>query len=128
LGEPVFAAIDMHAVPHWQTFLQGYDRLTIANMGVHHLDALRYLFGEAEEISTAARTDPRTSFAHTDGIAASMIRFENGVLATTREDVWGGPREEGYDSDFFISWRVEGTAGAAKGTIGWPNGEPSTLS
>ena len=128
LGEPVFAAIDMHAVPHWQSFLEGYDRLTIANMGVHHLDALRYLFGEAEEISTAARTDPRTSFAHTDGIAASTIRFANGVLATTREDVWGGPRQDGYDSDFFISWRVEGTEGAAKGTIGWPNGEPSTLS
>lgn len=128
LGEPVFAAIDMHAVPHWQSFLEGYHRLTIANMGVHHLDALRYLFGEPVEIATAARTDPRTAFAHVDGIAASTILFDNGVLATTREDVWGGPRQEGYDSDFFISWRVEGTQGAAKGTIGWPNGEPSTLS
>lgn len=127
LGTPVFAAIDMHAVPHWQTFLEGYDRLTIANMGVHHLDALRYLFGDAEEITTAARTDPRTEFPHTDGIAASIIRFSGDVLATTREDVWGGPRQDGYDDDPFISWRVEGTGGAAKGTIGWPNGEPSTI-
>lgn len=127
LGTPVFAAIDMHAVPHWQDFLEGYDRLTIANMGVHHLDALRYLFGDPEEITTAARTDPRTSFAHTDGIAASILRFPGGVLATTREDVWGGPRQEGYDDDFFISWRVEGTGGVAKGTIGWPNGAPSTI-
>lgn len=127
LGTPVFASIDMHAVPHWQTFLEGYDRLTIANMGVHHLDALRYLFGDAEEITTAARTDPRTEFSHTDGIAASIIRFPGDVLATTREDVWGGPRQDGYDDDFFISWRVEGTGGVAKGTIGWPNGEPSTI-
>lgn len=128
LGDPVFAAIDMHAVPHWQTFLEAYDRLTLANMSVHHLDALRYLFGEATEIYTAVRQDPRTTFKHSDGIVASTIQFENGVLAVSREDVWGGPREEGFDSDFFISWRVEGTRGVAKGTIGWPNGKPSTLS
>lgn len=128
LGVPVFAAIDMHAVPHWQTFLAEYDRLTLANMSVHHLDALRYLFGEPTEIYTAGRTDPRTEFAHTDGIVASTLKFGNGVLATSREDVWGGPRQDGYDSDFFISWRVEGTEGVACGTIGWPNGEPSTIS
>lgn len=128
LGDPVFAAIDMHAVPHWQTFLAEYDRLTLSNMSVHHLDTLRYLFGEPTEIYTASRTDPRTEFDHTDGIVASTLRFENGVLAVSREDVWGGPREEAFDSDFFISWRVEGTRGVAKGTIGWPEGKPSTLS
>lgn len=127
LGEPVFAAIDMHAVPHWQTFLTEYDRLTLANMSVHHLDALRYLFGEPTEIYTAARTDPRTEFAHSDGIVASTLRFDSGVLAVSREDVWGGPRQDGYDSDFFISWRVEGTEGTARGTIGWPSGEASTI-
>ena len=36
------------------------------------------------------------------------------------EDVWSGPREEGFDSDIYIKWRVEGTEGVAKGTIGWP--------
>ncbi len=54
LGGVVFAQIDMHAIPHWQTFLQGYDRLTLANMSVHHLDVLRFLFGEPTEIYTAA--------------------------------------------------------------------------
>ena len=127
LGDPVFAAIDMHAVPHWQTFLAEYDRLTLANMSVHHLDALRHLFGEPTDIYTAARSDPRTRFMHSDGIVASSLRFDSGVLAVTREDVWGGPRQDGYDSDFFISWRVEGTEGTARGTIGWPNGEASTL-
>ena len=29
LGEIVFAQIDMHAIPHWQGFLQDYDRLTL---------------------------------------------------------------------------------------------------
>jgi predicted dehydrogenase len=127
LGTPVIATIEMRAVPHWQTFLEDYDRLTLANMSVHHLDALRFLFGEPEEIYTAARTDPRTKFEHTDGIVVSTLRFPNGVLAVSMEDVWGSPRDDTFESDFYIKWRVEGTDGVAQGTIGWPTGEPSTL-
>ena len=117
LGPVVFAQIDMHAIPHWQTFLQGYDRLTLANMSVHHLDVLRFLFGEPTEIYTAARPDPRTTFRHTDGITVSTLKFGSGVLALSLEDVWSGPREEGFDSDIWIKWRVEGTDGVAQGTI-----------
>ena len=127
LGTPVLATIEMRAIPHWQTFLEEYDRLTLSNMSVHHLDVLRFLFGEVAEIYTAARKDPRTLFEHTDGITASTIRFESGVMAVSLEDVWSGPREEGFDSDIYIKWRVEGTDGVAQGTIGWPTGAASTL-
>ena len=130
LGEPVIATIEMRAVPHWQPFLAEYDRLTLAAMSVHHLDVLRYLFGDPEDIYTAARTDPRTRFAHRDGITASTLRFPSGLLAVTLEDVWSGPRQEGFQSDTFIKWRLEGTDGVAQGTIGWPDypaGSPSTL-
>ncbi|MES0043233.1 Gfo/Idh/MocA family oxidoreductase [Mesorhizobium sp. M0091] len=127
LGEIVFAQIDMHAIPHWQTFLQDYDRLTLANMSVHHLDVLRFLFGDPSEITTLARKDPRTTFEHTDGITVSTLRFPSGVLAVSLEDVWSGPRQEGYEDDQHISWRVDGTKGVAKGTIGWPKGVASTL-
>jgi predicted dehydrogenase len=127
LGQVVFGQIDMHAIPHWQTFLQAYDRLTLANMSVHHLDVLRFLFGEPSEIYTAARTDPRTRFSHQDGITVSTLKFPSGVLALSLEDVWSGPREAGFDSDLWIRWRVEGTDGVAQGTIGWPTGAVSTL-
>jgi predicted dehydrogenase len=127
LGEIVFAQIDMHAIPHWQSFLEGYDRLTLSNMSVHHLDALRFLFGDPDEITTLTRKDPRTTFDHSDGIVVSTLRFPSGVLAVSLEDVWSGPRQEGYKDDQHITWRVEGTAGAAKGTIGWPTGAASTL-
>jgi len=127
LGEAVFAQIDMHAIPHWQRFLADYDRLTLANMSVHHLDVLRFLFGEVDEITTVARSDPRTAFAHSDGITSSALRFRSGVLAVSVEDVWTGPREAGYEDDQHIRWRVNGTEGVAKGTIGWPRGVPSTL-
>ena len=127
LGEIVYAQIDMHAIPHWQDFLRGYDRLTFSNMSVHHLDALRFLFGDPDEITTLTRTDPRTQFPHKDGITVSTLRFPSGVLAVSIEDVWSGPREEGYQDDQHIHWRVDGTMGVAKGTIGWPVGQPSTL-
>lgn len=127
LGEIVFAQIDMHAIPHWQDFLKAYDRLTLANMSVHHLDVLRFLFGDPTEITTQSRKDPRTTFDHTDGITVSTLRFPSGVLAVSLEDVWSGPRGEGYKDDQHITWRVDGTEGVAKGTIGWPTGAASTL-
>lgn len=128
LGDIVFAQIDMHAIPHWQPFLQDYDRLTLSNMSVHHLDVLRFLFGDPVEISTHTRKDPRTKFEHSDGITVSTLRFPSGVLALSLEDVWSGPREDDYQDDQHINWRVEGTGGVAKGTIGWPTGAASTLS
>lgn len=127
LGTPVFATIDMRAIPHWQGFLEGFDRLTLANMSIHHLDILRFLFGDADEITTIARTDPRLSFDHIDGITSSTLRFPSGLLAISTEDVWSGPRGDDFESDIYIAWRVEGTDGVAQGTIGWPDGSPSTL-
>jgi predicted dehydrogenase len=130
LGEPVLATIEMRAIPHWQPFLKSYDRLTLLNMSIHHLDVLRFLFGDPESINTIARTDPRTRFAHTDGITVSTLRFAGGLLAVSMEDVWAGPAREGGGSDIYIKWRVEGSKGLAIGSIGWPDypkGSPSTL-
>ncbi len=131
LGEPVLASIEMRAIPHWQPFLKDYGRLTLLNMSIHHLDCLRFLFGDPDEITTVARKDPRTNFEHTDGITVSTLKFPSGLLAVSLEDVWSGPKQEGFDSDIYIKWRVEGTEGVAQGTIGWPDypqGSPSTLS
>ena len=69
LGEVVFAQIDMHAIPHWQTFLEGYDRLTLANMSVHHLDVLRYPARRSGLRSPRRRAKTRAPrFDHSDGI------------------------------------------------------------
>jgi predicted dehydrogenase len=130
LGALTLATIEMRAIPHWQPFLAAYDRLTLLNMSVHHLDILRFLLGDPIDVFTAVRTDPRTKFAHRDGICVSTLRFASGALAVSMEDVWTGPHEAGFESDIYIKWRVEGTDGLATGTIGWPDypkGSPSTL-
>ncbi|MGH9620807.1 MAG: Gfo/Idh/MocA family protein, partial [Bryobacteraceae bacterium] len=130
LGEPVLATIEMRAVPHWQAWLKDYHRLTLLNMSVHHIDAFRFLFGEPASIYVSARKDPRTRFAHEDGICLYILEYENGFRASGWDDVWTGPRTAEDDLKPYIKWRVEGTDGLAEGTIGWPeypNHVPSTL-
>lgn len=130
LGEPVLATIEMRAIPHWQTFLSGYNRLELLNMGIHHLDCFRFLFGDPESVYVSARTDPRTKFPHRDGICLYILEYANGFRAAAWDDVWAGPVREGCAPDNYIKWRVEGTEGLAQGTIGWPsypNLAPSTI-
>lgn len=120
LGEPVFATIEMRAIPHWQPFLEDYDRLTLLNMSIHHLDIFRFLFGDPERVFASTTKDPRTSFEHEDGIALYILEYANGFRASAWDDVWTGPVREGAEGDLYIKWRVEGTEGMAHGTIGWP--------
>ena len=130
LGAPVLGTIEMRAVPHWQAWLHDYQRLTLLNMSVHHIDCFRYLFGEPEAIFVSARKDPRTSFAHEDGICLYILEYANGFRASAWDDVWTGPRTMRDDLNPYIHWRVEGTEGVAHGTIGWPSypdHTPSTL-
>ena len=130
LGEPVLATIEMRAIPHWQTWLREYGRLTLLNMSVHHLDCFRFLFGNPDSVYVSVRTDPRTAFPHRDGIALYILEYNNGFRASAWDDVWSGPCREGAAPDIYIRWRVEGTEGLAEGTIGWPgypNAVPSTI-
>jgi predicted dehydrogenase len=130
LGTPVLATIEMRAVPHWQTWLRDYHRLTLLNMSVHHIDAFRFLFGEPEAIFVSARKDPRTAFPHEDGICLYILEYENGFRASAWDDIWAGPRSDQGHLNPYIKWRVEGTEGVAEGTVGWPNypnHTPSTL-
>jgi predicted dehydrogenase len=130
LGEPVLGTIEMRAIPHWQPWSWGYGKLTLLVMSIHHLDTFRYLFGDPESVYVSARPDPRTKFAHRDGIVLYILEYANGLRATAWDDVWTGPAREGGVPDNYIKWRVEGTEGLAQGTIGWPgypNAVPSTI-
>lgn len=120
LGEPVLASIEMHAIPHWQTFLAQYDMLELFGMGIHHIDIFRHLFGDPERITALCRTDPRTRFAHVDGITQYTYQYGSGLMATSLDDVWAWPNEP-CEKDIYIKWRVEGDAGMADGSIGWPD-------
>ncbi|HJN10331.1 MAG: Gfo/Idh/MocA family oxidoreductase [Pirellulaceae bacterium] len=132
LGTPVFASIDMRAIPHWMPWQERQGWVTLRIMSIHHLDTFRYWFGDPQRVFASVRPDPRTSdrFAHEDGICLYILEYENGFRASSWDDVWAGPVVEGAEPDIGIRWRVEGTEGLARGKIGWPDypkPTPSTL-
>lgn len=132
LGEPVLGTIDMRAIPHWMPWQRRMGWVTLRIMSIHHLDTFRYWFGTPQRVFASVRPDPRTArqFPHEDGICLYILEYENGVRASSWDDVWTGPAHEGAESDIGIRWRVEGTEGLATGTIGWPDypaPTPSTL-
>jgi predicted dehydrogenase len=130
LGEPVLGTIDMRAIPHWMPWSEGLPSLSTFIMSIHHLDTFRYWFGTPERVLASTRSDPRTRFPHSDGINLYILEYANGCRASAWDDVWTGPAREGCAADIAIHWRVEGTEGLARGTIGWPSypqRTPSTL-
>ncbi|MBI2298300.1 MAG: Gfo/Idh/MocA family oxidoreductase [Armatimonadetes bacterium] len=130
LGEPVLATIDMRAIPHWMPWQKEMGWCTLRIMSIHHMDTFRYLFGDPERVYASVRPDPRTKFAHDDGICLYVLEYEDGLRCASCDDVWAGPQREGCGEDKGIRWRVEGTRGMARGTIGWPDypdGSPSTI-
>jgi predicted dehydrogenase len=132
LGEAVFASIDMRAIPHWMPWQERLGWVTLRIMSIHHLDTFRYWFGDPLRVFASVRPDPRTAkrFKHADGICLYILEYADGLRAASWDDVWTGPALEGAESDIGIRWRVEGTEGLARGTIGWPDyphRTPSTL-
>jgi predicted dehydrogenase len=130
IGTPVLATIEMRAIPHWMPWSEKLHSLATFVMSIHHLDTFRYWFGTPDRVLASTRPDPRTQFPHTDGINLYILEYDNGLRAMSCDDVWTGPAREGSESDIFIRWRVEGTDGLARGTIGWPSypaKTPSTL-
>ncbi len=132
LGEPVLATIEMRAIPHWMPWQQRQGWLTLRIMSIHHLDTMRFWFGTPRRVFASLRPDPRTarSFAHEDGICLYILEYDSGLRAAAWDDVWAGPVDEGAARDIGIRWRIEGTRGLARGTIGWPEYPqevPSTL-
>ena len=124
LGRPLSAQITMHARVAWMPYAATYERLALLIMSVHHLDAFRFLFGEPERVVASVRPDHELGRPHVDGMAVYVLEYGDGLRAI------------GIDNclttiDQGIEWRVEGTQGVAKGTIGWPDypqgGSPSTI-
>ncbi len=132
LGTPVLATIEMRAIPHWMPWQQRLGWVTLRIMSIHHLDTFRFWFGNPRRVFASVRPDPRTAgqFSHQDGICLYILEYDDGLRASAWDDVWAGPAREGAADDLGIHWRVEGTEGLARGTIGWPRypeRAPSTL-
>ena len=119
LGAPVLATIEMRIHAQWQSFCADYDRLILLNLSIHHLDVYRFLFGEPQRIWVSGRPNPADPAQRPDGIALYVLEYDDGLRAAAWDDTWGGG-PSGAAREHYIRWRVEGTKGMARGTIGWP--------
>ncbi len=102
LGEPVVATIDMRAIPHWMPWSEGLKSLSTFIMSIHHLDTFRYWLGTPERVLASTRPDPRTKFAHTDG-----INLRRGTMSGLGRCAKGRRATSAF-------------AGASKGPKAWP--------
>jgi predicted dehydrogenase len=122
LGDPVMAQITMHARVGWMPYAADYPRKAMLIMSIHHLDAFRFLFGDPERIIAAVRGGPGSDRS-ADEMATYTLSYPDGLLAVAIDNCFS-PVDQG------IEWRVDGTAGTATGTVGWPDhpwGSPSSL-
>jgi len=139
LGKIMIAVFHLFSPGHWQTYLKDYDRLIILNLSVHHLDIFRFLFGEPERVTAFAGgygvAELHAAAAKTYEVAKLKgLRFKGEIIATYTLEYPDGMMAIGIDDGFSwaddknMVWRVEGTDGIAKGTIGWPRATIDTLS
>jgi predicted dehydrogenase len=123
LGEPVIAQITMHARVGWMEYARDYPRKAMLIMSVHHLDTFRFLFGDPARVLASVRAAPGAPVSAADELAGYIVEYPTDFRAVAIDNCFSW-------ADMGIEWRVDGTDGIAKGTIGWPDhpwGSPSTL-
>jgi len=126
LGTPTYAAIQVHCNTNWSLWPWIYQgqRLEVMFHSIHYIDSLRYLLGEPSSVFTSGSRAPHeTTKAETKTL--SIWEYDSGlqVLIDACHSTW--------PDDPFAIFRLEGTEGVIKGTIGlmynYPTGRPDTL-
>ena len=126
LGEVTALSIDVDIWTEWSdwAWLLGVDRLEIMNHSIHYHDAVRWLLGDPAVVFCAAGRRPGQAARGETRTVATYL-YDSGVRAVVSAhhmNDHGDPRAE---------FRVEGTHGALRGTLGllydYPHGRPDTL-
>jgi predicted dehydrogenase len=120
-----FVMADCHLVAYRKA---GFDPVAIASLRPAHAgevaarhgiprvyddyrELLDVLFGDPERVYASVRPDPRTRFAHQDGICLYIMDYDSGLRAAAWDDIWAGPAREGSESDIYIRLHDQAPAG-----------------
>jgi len=126
LGTPTYATIQVHCNTDWSLWPWIYQgrHLEVMFHSIHYIDSLRYLLGDPDFVFTSGSRAPgEKTQAETKTLTVWEYASGLQVLIDVCHSTWHG--------DTYAIFRLEGTEGAIKGTIGlmynYPSGRPDTL-
>jgi predicted dehydrogenase len=126
LGTPTYGSIQVHCKTDWSLWPWIYQgkRLEIMYHSIHYIDSLRYLLGDPDYVFTSGSRGPgETTTAETKTVSTWEYASGLQVLIDVCHSTW--------QDDPYALFRLEGTEGVIKGTIGlmynYPTGRPDTL-
>ena len=126
IGEPTAMTFTVNIFTDWSAWdwLVATDRLEIVYHSIHYLDAIRSILGDPETVfCTGSRTAGQVAKGETRTM--SVLVYPGDVRALVHA------HHENRTGDYEAAFRVDGTEGAIKGTLGllydYPHGRPDTL-
>ncbi|MEU1942008.1 Gfo/Idh/MocA family protein [Streptomyces sp. NPDC059474] len=126
IGEPTTLSFTVNIATDWTPWpwLVRSDRLEIMYHSIHYLDAIRSMFGDPVQVfCTGSRTPGQVATGETRTI--STLVFPGDVRALVHAT------HENRTGDSEATFRIDGSGGSIKGTIGllydYPHGRPDTL-
>jgi predicted dehydrogenase len=126
LGIPTYGSIQVHCKTDWSLWPWIYrgKQVEIMYHSIHYIDSLRYLLGDPDYVFTSGSRGPgETTTAETKTVSTWEYASGLQVLIDVCHSTW--------QDDPYALFRLEGTEGVIKGTIGlmynYPAGRPDTL-
>jgi predicted dehydrogenase len=126
IGSVTSFSLSVNAFTDWSQWewAQAMERLEIMVHSIHYHDAVRWFMGEPSSVYAVAGRTPG-QFPVGETRTTSSYRFRDGSSAL----VYANHMNVGGDNTGVF--RIEGTAGAIRGTLGlmydYPDGRPDTL-
>ncbi len=127
IGQPTDAQIQVSVATPWHMWpwLAAVPRLEVMFHSIHYLDALRFLFGNPEWVTSRHARYASQGAVKGETKTITVLDYADGLQALTsvnHYNEWAEP---------FATFRFIGTEGAITGTIGlmynYPAGRPDTL-
>ena len=126
LGTPTYGTIQVHCNTDWSLWPWIYQgkRVEVMFHSIHYIDSLRFLLGDPASVFTSGSRGPaETTKAETKTLTIWDYNSGLQVLIDACHSTW--------QDDPYAIFRLEGTEGVIKGTIGlmynYPTGRPDTL-
>ena len=125
IGKPIGVTIDASFfVPIPGSWYADLPRYEIFFHSIHYLDSIRFLFGSPEWVTSRHAKYPLEGKVMGETQTVTILDYSSGLQAVVAANMC----DRTYDH--FVTYRLLGTEGLIKGTIGllkYPAGEPDTL-